>query len=405
MRCYYQATSRSEMRISMKQILKCFMFFIIINILSGCSFKGLSEMMLEEENQDLPSSIGTISSDFSFAVLGTGEIAFLTIDSKEVVFLDEKQKNRRSVELSENRQSLEITAGNDYFYVYCSNEDETAGFLNVFDKKGELIKEISLPFSRVSVSNGIVYGYYDETADFNGWDSNISNSHIEATHYISERKFLEKFPNCMDDWNEISGDEIANVGEQQFYRCSSDYCHNTDYYSDQKPLSVFGQINYVRYCDGKIASEESDKEIRSRLNQIYSMMKKKEENFLIYSFQTNDKIYGICNVYSQYGELLTFCTDDLDYSFSFSYDEKEDKLYKVNEYTNMELIYEDEYNCLYHKLDGVYYTKLGSDKEEKLYDYNGEIGLTILEGYVKFQEREIHYNDDIIDKQKIIKVW
>lgn len=389
----------------MKQILKCFMFFIIINILSGCSFKGLSEMMLEEENQDLPSSIGTISSDFSFAVLGTGEIAFLTIDSKEVVFLDEKQKNRRSVELSENRQSLEITAGNDYFYVYCSNEDETAGFLNVFDKKGELIKEISLPFSRVSVSNGIVYGYYDETVDFNGWDSNISNSHIEATHYISERKFLEKFPNCMDDWNEISGDEIANVGEQQFYRCSSDYCHNTDYYSDQKPLSVFGQINYVRYCDGKIASEESDKEIRSRLNQIYSMMKKKEENFLIYSFQTNDKIYGICNVYSQYGELLTFCTDDLDYSFSFSYDEKEDKLYKVNEYTNMELIYEDEYNCLYHKLDGVYYTKLGSDKEEKLYDYNGEIGLTILEGYVKFQEREIHYNDDIIDKQKIIKVW
>lgn len=389
----------------MKQILKCFMFFIIINILSGCSFKGLSEMMLEEENQDLPSSIGTISSDFSFAVLGTGEIAFLTIDSKEVVFLDEKQKNRRSVELSENRQSLEITAGNDYFYVYCCNEDETAGFLNVFDKKGELIKEISLPFSRVSVSNGIVYGYYDETADFNGWDSNISNSHIEATHYISERKFLEKFPNCMDDWNEISGDEIANVGEQQFYRCSSDYCHNTDYYSDQKPLSVFGQIDYVRYCDGKIASEESDKEIRSRLNQIYSMMKKKEENFLIYSFQTNDKIYGICNVYSQYGELLTFCTDDLDYSFSFSYDEKEDKLYKVNEYTNIELIYEDEYNCLYHKLDGVYYTKLGSDKEEKLYDYNGEIGLTILEGYVKFQEREIHYNDDIIDKQKIIKVW
>ena len=87
------------------------------------------------------------------------------------------------------------------------------------------------------------------------------------------------------------------------------------------------------------------------------------------------------------------------------YDEKEDKLYKVNEYTNMELIYEDEYNCLYHKLDGVYYTKVGSDKEEKLYDYNGEIGLTILEGYVKFQEREIHYNDDIIDKQKIIKVW
>lgn len=71
----------------------------------------------------------------------------------------------------------------------------------------------------------------------------------------------------------------------------------------------------------------------------------------------------------------------------------------LNLYMKMNIIV-----CI-HKLDGVYYTKLGSDKEEKLYDYNGEIGLTILEGYVKFQEREIHYNDDIIDKQKIIKVW
>ena len=102
---------------------------------------------------------------------------------------------------------------------------------------------------------------------------------------------------------------------------------------------------------------------------------------------------------------LAYINHDRNIARAIVYDEKEDKLYKVNEYTNIELIYEDEYNCLYHKLDGVYYTKLGSDKEEKLYDYNGEIGLTILEGYVKFQEREIHYNDDIIDKQKIIKVW
>ena len=70
----------------MKQILKCFMFFIIINILSGCSFKGLSEMMLEEKNQDLPSSIGTISSDFFICCIRNREIAFLTIDPKEVVF-------------------------------------------------------------------------------------------------------------------------------------------------------------------------------------------------------------------------------------------------------------------------------------------------------------------------------
>ena len=67
----------------MKQILKCFMFFIIINILSGCSFKGLSEMMLEKENQDLPSSIGTISSNFSFAVLGTGEKLYFFMKNRK----------------------------------------------------------------------------------------------------------------------------------------------------------------------------------------------------------------------------------------------------------------------------------------------------------------------------------
>ena len=107
-----------------------------------------------------------------------------------------------------------------------------------------------------------MYGYYDETADFYEWGSNISNSHIEATHYISERKFLEKFPDSMEDWNEMSREEPVNIGEQQMYHCASDFHHKTDYYSDQKPLSVFAQIDYVRYCDGEI------------LQPLYSMMGK-----------------------------------------------------------------------------------------------------------------------------------
>ena len=113
----------------MKQILKCFMFFIIINILSGCSFKGLSEMMLEEENQDLPSSIGTISSDFSFAVLGTGEIAFLTIDPKEVVFFDEKQKKEKKpksngVGVPNVQKRLQLYYGPEYGISYISRQGE-----------------------------------------------------------------------------------------------------------------------------------------------------------------------------------------------------------------------------------------------------------------------------------------
>ena len=71
----------------------------------------------------------------------------------------------------------------------------------------------------------------------------------------------------------------------------------------------------------------------------------------------------------------------------------------------MELIYEDKDNCLFHKSDGVYYVKPGSDKKEKIYNYNGEIEITILEGYVKFRERKIHNDDNIEDKQEIIKIW
>lgn len=386
----------------MKSILRVFIFFILLNVVSGCSM-GSSERMSDEANQDLPSSIGAILSDFSFAVLGTGEIAYLTADPQEIVFLDRKQ-NQRSIELSQNFEGLEITAGNDYFYVYCTDEDEIRGILNIYNNKGELIKEILLPFKRVSVSNEIVYGYYDETADFFEWGSNNSNSHIEATHYISEKQLLKKFPGKIDDWNEISGEEKVNIGKQQLYHCPSDYNHGTDYYSDKRPLSVLKQIDYVRYCNGKIASEENDAEIGFRLNQIYDEMKKEEDNFVIYSFQIDDKIYGICNVYKRHGNMLSFYTEDIDYSVSFSYSAREDKLYKVNEYNNMELIYEDAYNCLYHKSDGVYYAKLGSDKKEKIYDYNGEIEITLLEGYVKFREREIH-SDDNMDKQEIIKVW
>ena len=105
------------------------------------------------------------------------------------------------------------------------------------------------------------------------------------------------------------------------YWCLPDDYHRTKYYSDGKP-----------------ASEEYD----TNISQIYSMMRKREENFLIHSFEIDDTIYGICNVYSEQGDLLTLYTQNLKYSFSFRYAEKEDKLYKVHEYEDMELIYPRE---------------------------------------------------------------
>ena len=170
-------------------------------------------------------------------------------------------------------------------------------------------------------------------------------------------------------------------------------------------MDVLEDIDYLRYCDGKLASEEYDTKIKLRINQIYNMMRKKEKNFLIYSFEEKGTIYGICNVYKEHGDLLSLLTKDLKYSFSFRYNEKEDKLYKKTEYNDIELIYEDDNNCLYHKLDGVYCKTLSTGDCKKVYDYNGEIGITLLNGWVKFQEIAVHYDDNLVDKQEIKKIW
>lgn len=386
-----------------KHILYFALCISIMGIMSGCSFAD-GNHSIKKENKD-SSMLGPILSNCSFVQLN-GKIAFLTTGN-EIIFRDEQEKAEKVVQLPENRQCLEIAAGKDYFYVFCSNEEETDGFLRIYDNDARLINEIGLPFKRVSVSNGNIFGYYDDAInDFFSWNSNYANSHIEATHYMSESEFLEKFSNKLSDWIEIKRNGKVEIGNIQFYYHPTDYYHTQGYYSNRKPLDVLEQIDYVRYCDGKLASEGYDTKVKSiRINQIYSMMRKKEKNFLIYSFQKNNAIYGVCNVYEEHGDLLSFLTKDLKYSFSFRYDEKKDKLYKKTEYNNIELIYEDNNHCLYHKSDGVYCKSLSTGENRKVYDYNGEIGITLLNGWTKFQERVASYDGNLVDKQEIKKIW
>lgn len=317
-----------------KHILYFALCISIMGIMSGCSFSDGNHSIKKEIKDS--SMLGPILSNCSFVQLN-GKIAFLTMRN-EVIFRDEQEKEEKVVQLPESRQCLEIAAGKDYFYVFCSNEEETDGFLRIYDNDARLINEIGLPFKRVSVSNGNIFGYYDDAIDdFFSWNSNYANGHIEATHYMNESEFLEKFSNKLSDWIEIKGNRKVEIGNIQFYYHPTDYYHTQDYYSNRKPLDVLEQIDYVRYCDGKLASEEYDtKDKSTRINQIYSMMRKKEKNFLIYSFQENNAIYGVCNVYEEHGDLLSFLTKDLKYSFSFRYDEKKDKLYKKTEYNNIE---------------------------------------------------------------------
>ncbi|MDE6852026.1 MAG: hypothetical protein K2J67_05995, partial [Lachnospiraceae bacterium] len=60
---------------------------------------------------------------------------------------------------------------------------------------------------------------------------------------------------------------------------------------------------------------------------------------------------------------------------------------------------------LYHKSDGVYCKTLSTGENRKIYDYNGEIGITLLNGWAKFQERVVSYDGNLVDKQGIMKIW
>ena len=373
----------------------------LIVLLSGCTVVIPSINSGGDETEKNPSCIGTFSTDCSFAVID-GDIAYLTDFYREVHFIDGETGQENMIKVPKNRKTLGVTSGK-YFYVYCTDEDETGGFLRMYDAEGNFIEEAKLPFHSFTAKDGILYGYLNGGENFDDWRQNGSNNYIYATHYIDEDSFLRTYDNEISEWNEITGGEEVLIGKQKLYLCPADLQHETKYYCDAKPLTVFEQIRELRYCDGRIASAENDKNVASRLDQIYQMMGKQEKNFLIFGCQTEDSVYGICNVYDTTKGFLTAYTVDLAYSFSFRYDESQDELYKINDY-DVELLYEDERHCLYHTEDGVYFRDLLTGKEERVYDYGGMIGVTVVNGMVKFEEIEVH-SVDSLNKQEIKKIW
>ena len=102
--------------------------------------------------------------------------------------------------------------------------------------------------------------------------------------------------------------------------------------------------------------------------------------------------------------MLNLLTKNIKYSFTFAYDEAKDTLYKIKEYDKLELIYTDGEHLLSHKEDGVYFQNIENGKVEKVYDYDGAISVSILDGYARIEEVELHY-DDSIDKQSFVKLW
>ncbi len=406
----------------MKKIISFFAMGMVAILLTGCSAKmfailGALEAHEDRENKQgiekQVSKLDSLSSTFSIAYKA-GEIAYLTDLVGQVEFYNEETQEKKTVQLPDGYESLQITAGDNYFYVYCydgGNEDYPR-YLRMYDTNAEFIKEVKLPFQMVLASDGIIFGYYDKeksSSDIDGfsWFSSNSNSHIEATHYIREEDFIDTYPKDIGKWTKMKGEKELNIDGKIMYPCSKkDINHTVQFYSNEKPMKALEQICYVRYCNGDITSDETDKFVKDRLEQIYYMMHEKEENFAIYSFQNNNQIYGVCNVYSvSTGILSDLLTDDVEYSFVFRYDESQDTLCKVKEYDKLELVYTDGEHLLTHKMDGIYYQNLQTAEEKKVYDYDGAFVIVVVNGCVKFQESVIHYNDNTEDVQVVKKLW
>lgn len=284
----------------MKKIMSFFVIGMVTILLTGCSAKmfailGALEAHEDRENKQgiekQVSKLDSLSSTFSIAYK-EGVIAYLTNFVGQVQFYNEKTQEKKTVQLPDGYESLQITAGDNYFYVYCydgENEDYPR-YLRMYDTNAEFVKEVKLPFQMVLASDGIIFGYYDKeesSSDIDGfsWFSSNSNSHIEATHYIREEDFIDTYPKDIGKWTKMKGEKELNIDGKIMYPCSKkDINHTVQFYSNEKPLEALEQICYVRYCNGDITSDETDKFVKDRLEQIYYMMHEKEENFVLYSF-------------------------------------------------------------------------------------------------------------------------
>nr|MBP3599127.1 hypothetical protein [Eubacterium sp.] len=392
--------------------IKYFLIMVMVMLLlTGCTPKMLAILLAgdgEEQKQGIEKQacmLEDVSSNFSIAYK-ENVIAYITRSTDAVEFYNKETQEEMVAKLPESYESLQITAGDKYFYVYCSDEDDQ-GYLRIYNTKAELMKEFELPFQKVLASEGIIFGYYDiqELPSSHAWGWNNSNSNVEATHYIGEKEFLDTCSSDISQWKKIEGETQVAISKKMLYRCPMDYYHTVEYYSTEKKLDVLEQVSYLRYCNGRIASDENDKFVKGRLEQIYNMMHEKEKNFVMYSFQKDNKIYGVCNVYRDSGGMLNLLTEEIEYSFTFSYDENQDTLYKIKEYDKLELVYTDGEHLLTHKLDGVYYQDLQTLEEKKVYDYDGSLNIIVVDGCVNFKEVVIHYADTTPDVQVVKKVW
>lgn len=355
-----------------------------LSMLCGCTSQ-MDNIGLYDDTGKWSSSIAGVSDTSDVACIDD-TIAYYT--SKYVCFYDIKTENIITDTIPEWNQPVRVSAGKKYFYVlvrdYESAVETPPCYLRIYTTDGSLFKEMEVPFQEMFVSNGIIYTYW---ADYEMDGFEQRKGHIEATHYLSEKKFLADFPDKVSDWNEMVGDTMQ-VASKTFYRYPADgYMHTGGYYSDDKYLDIIQQFYFTECMDGEWATpREIDAEY---LEQLYGMMKKKEKNWITFATEVDGIMYGVCNIYeSSSGFMSQMNTSCIDYSISFCYNEDTNTLEKINKYEDVELIYDDGEHVITHKEDGVYYIDLPKDKEEKLLDCDGAIGVTVRDNLLLVKKNE-----------------
>lgn len=308
-----------------------------------------------------------------------------------VCFYDMVTENIITDNLSDYEMVFGICAGKTYFYVLIGRDSKTGNpepcYLKMYTPDGVLFKEMEVPFQRMFVSDGMIYAYWGAGYDFEAFDQRMG--HIEATHYLSEEKFLADFPEDVSDWIQMSGDTLQ-IGSKIFYHYPPDgYMHQKPYYSDDKYLKQIQQFYFTEYIDGELATPPERAMYEENLEGLYALMKKREKNWITFACEVDGVMYGVCNIYkSSSGFLTQMDTSGIDYSISFFYNESTGTLDKIDEYENVELIYADGNHVLTHKEDGVYYTNRTENREEKILDYDGAIGVTVRDNLLLVRKNE-----------------
>lgn len=385
----------------MKRLIYMISIFNIL-LLCSCGMNLFDEETGTADSGDTSfSKINGILSNFSCLQFGD-RLLYLTDEYNKFYILFEDGKGTNEI-VPNDLDVLEITASNSYIYVYCEdmNTNFENGILLVYDENIELIKSLKLPFDRVCANNDTIYGYHGGYArSFFSHASNNANPYIECNYYIKESDFLNGDCSELQDWKKIDADDKTEIDGLTLYRHNADYYHEEAFYSSVIEMPLFEYKNYILYCDGRLASDERAYYAQGVVDELYELMKQKESNFEVQSFEHGDTLYGVCNVYTKHSHMQEFYTRDIDYSFVFSYDNQNFK--KLLEVEDMELVYSDGTHLLTHQADGIYLSDMNLENQEKVFDWDEGIYVTVLNGVVK-----VVYDNGVYEQSKIDikKLW